>query len=188
MRIELIPGLDNVIRFPVERRVPASLELLREIAPDVREVLNVAEAFGLEAPDHDLYQQADQTTAERIHDQVPPEPSSQRRRMLAEMRQDVITEAVAACRTAQNASMAANEAHQRLLAAQTARGWRGELDHLGKRADRVTEEAAERLVLAHVRVQQALGAVRAIDLARRGETWTPRSAEADTLWLLEQAG
>ncbi len=188
MRIELIPGLDNVIRFPVERRVPATLELLHEIAPDVREVLNVAEAFGLEAPDGDLYHQADRATAERIHDQVPPEPSSQRRRMLAEMQQDVITEAVADCRTAHDAGMAANEAHQRLLAAQTARGWRGEIDHLGKRADRLTKEAAERLVLAHVRVRQALGAVRAIDLACRGETWTPRSAAADMLWLLEQAG
>ena len=188
MRIELIPGLDNVIRFPVERCVPATLELLHEIAPDVREVLNVAEAFGLEAPAHDFYRQADRATAERIHDQVPPEPNSQRRRMLAEMRQDVITKAVAACRTAHDAGMAANEAHQRLLAAQTARGWRGEIDHLGKRADRLTEEAAEWLVLAHVRVQQALGAVRAIDLARRGETWTPRSASADMLWLLEHAG
>lgn len=174
MRIELIPGLDNVIRFPVERRVPATLELLREVAPDVREVCNVAEAFGMEAPAHDLYHQADRATAERIHDQVPPEPSSQRRRMLAGMRQDVITEAMMACRAAHDAGMAANEAHQRLLAAQTAHVWRGEIDHLSERADRVTE--------------QALGAVRAIDLARCGETWTPRSAEADMLWLLEQAG
>jgi hypothetical protein len=50
MRIELLPGLTNVIRFPVERRARPTLDLLREIAPDPREVGNVAEAFGLDNP------------------------------------------------------------------------------------------------------------------------------------------
>jgi len=40
MRIELLPGMTNVVRFPVERRARATLELLRGVAPDVREVVN----------------------------------------------------------------------------------------------------------------------------------------------------
>ena len=45
MQIELLPGLTNVIRFPLEERVRPSIMLLHEIEPDVREVLNLAEAF-----------------------------------------------------------------------------------------------------------------------------------------------
>ena len=59
MRIELLPGMTNVVRFPVERRARATLELLRGIAPDVREVLSLAEAFGIEPPVHDLRERAD---------------------------------------------------------------------------------------------------------------------------------
>ena len=51
MRAELLPGVTNVVRFPVERRVWPTLELLREIAPDVREVLAMADALGVEAAD-----------------------------------------------------------------------------------------------------------------------------------------
>ena len=46
MRVELLPGMTNVVRFPLEHRARRTLELLRGVAPDVREVLNVAEAFG----------------------------------------------------------------------------------------------------------------------------------------------
>ena len=56
--------MTNVVRFPVERRARPMLELLRGIAPDVREVLNVAEAFGMERPVPDLRERADVATAE----------------------------------------------------------------------------------------------------------------------------
>jgi len=54
MSVELLSGMTNVVRFPVERRARPTLELLRGIAPDVREVMNVAEAFGMERPLPDL--------------------------------------------------------------------------------------------------------------------------------------
>jgi len=38
MRIEFMPGMTNVVRFPLEVRVEPSLELLLDIAPDCREV------------------------------------------------------------------------------------------------------------------------------------------------------
>ena len=157
MRVELIPGLDNVIRFPVERRAPATLELLYDIAPDIREVVYVAESFGLDAPEHDLYHQADRETAELILNQVPHERNRRRQEMLEEMRQAVITEAVNACRVAHDAGMAANEAHQRLLAAQTGRSWHGEVEHRSEQADRLTVAAAERLITHGNRVNRPTG-------------------------------
>ena len=45
MRIELMPGMTNVVRFPLENRVQPSIALLRAIAPDCREVELVAEAL-----------------------------------------------------------------------------------------------------------------------------------------------
>ena len=66
MSVELLSGMTNVVRFPVERRARPMLELLRGIAPDVREVLNVAEAFGMERPVPDLRERADVATAEHI--------------------------------------------------------------------------------------------------------------------------
>ena len=47
MRIDLLPGTENVLRFPVERRACPTLALLREIAPDMREVWAIAEGTSL---------------------------------------------------------------------------------------------------------------------------------------------
>ncbi|MGD0108527.1 MAG: hypothetical protein ABSC06_31475 [Rhodopila sp.] len=66
MRIEMLPGMTNVVRFPVERRARPTLELLRDIAPDAREVLSIAEAFDLDIPGPDLRARVDQETAEHI--------------------------------------------------------------------------------------------------------------------------
>ena len=71
MRIELLPGETNVLRFPVEQRARPTLELLRDLAPDVREVLAVAEAYGLDMPVNDLRDRVDLSTAEHIANQVP---------------------------------------------------------------------------------------------------------------------
>ena len=66
MRIEMLPGMTNVVRFPVERRARPTLELLRDIAPDVREVLSIAEAFDLDMPAPGLRDRVDLETAEHI--------------------------------------------------------------------------------------------------------------------------
>lgn len=50
MRVEGLPGLNNVAPFLVERRARPMTELLREIAPDAREVLLIAETFDLDVP------------------------------------------------------------------------------------------------------------------------------------------
>jgi hypothetical protein len=71
MSVELLSGMTNVVRFPVERRARPTLELLRGMAPDVREVMNMAEAFGMERPPPDLRERADVATAEHIANQIP---------------------------------------------------------------------------------------------------------------------
>ncbi len=72
VNIEMLPGLTNVIRFPVEQRARPSYGLLVEIEPDIREVLNVAEAFGLEGADPNLKDATDQETARYLAEQVLP--------------------------------------------------------------------------------------------------------------------
>lgn len=89
MRIELLAGMMNVVRFPTERRARPTLDLLRAIAPDVREVLNLADAFGIEAPVHDLRDRVDAETAEHIVNQVPAQGLA-REAMLRELEAPVI--------------------------------------------------------------------------------------------------
>jgi hypothetical protein len=188
MRVELLPGMSNVIRFPVELRALSTLELLRDIAPDVREVLNLVEAFGMEVPMLDLRERADAATAEYIGNQVPTH-GQERDGMLRVLQDEAVAPAVAAARAAHDASVEAAEAQQVLLHAQMAEHfW---IDPLRERAERLTERAALLLVEAHVRSEEAEGAVRAVRLALRGEPWTPRDLAAEMeelLGLLHAAG
>ena len=82
MSIELLPGLGNVVRFPLERRVAPSMELVFALAPDCREVARVAEAFRLELPPHDLQRRADAETAAYIAEAVLPLMPPERRAAL----------------------------------------------------------------------------------------------------------
>ena len=96
MHIEMLPGTANVVRFPVERRARPTLGLLREIAPDLREVLSIAEAFGLETPAPDLRDRVDAATAEYILNQFggvggPPAGA------LAALLDPVVARAITAC-------------------------------------------------------------------------------------------
>jgi hypothetical protein len=181
MRVELLPGTKNVLRFPIERRARPTLDLLRKIAPDVRAVLNIAEAFGVEPPAHDLRAQVDAATAEHIANQVPTSGPG-RAAMLAELLDPVVAAAVAACRTSHDAWVDATEAQQTLLRAQSNElFW---IEQLSDRTEALTRRAAERLLNAHTRVEAAEGVARAVGIARRGEEWMPLDgrAEADALF------
>ena len=79
MTIELVPGTTNVVRLPSAGRTASTLDLLREITPDVREVSLIAAAYGVAMRSDDLWQRVDAETAEHIsirliHSQVPHEP------------------------------------------------------------------------------------------------------------------
>ena len=61
---------------------------------------------------------------------------------------------------------------------------------LYKRTEALTRRAVERLLVAHMRVEEAEGVARAVSIARRGEEWMPRDgrAEADALFGFAAAG
>lgn len=176
MRIELLPGMTNVVRFPVERRARPTLELLREIAPDVREVMAIAEAFDLAVPATGLRERVDRETAEHILNQVVPDGPA-RAVALAGMLDPVVAGAIAACREAHDVSVEAAQAQQALLQAQTdGHAW---VEPLRKWAEGLTLRTAELMIEAHGHVEEAEGVWRAVGLARRGEAWLPRDHRAD---------
>jgi len=59
------------------------------------------------------------------------------------------------------------------------------LPSLEEKANAVSNQAAELLILAYARCREAHGAHRAISMAQRGETWTPYRAADTTAWLIE---
>ena len=177
MRIELLPGLTNVIRFPVERRARPTLDLLREIAPDPREVGCAIEAFGLEDPAVGLRDAVDASTAEHILNQVSVEAGQARQSALDALLSPLLAQAITSCREAHDAAVAAAEAQQQQLRAQTEGGfW---LEPVEERANKLTYRAVELLVEAHRSSEEVEGVARAVGIARRGETWAPIDRHGD---------
>ena len=96
--------------------------------------------------------------------------------MLADMLNAVVPLAVTAVRAAQDASAEAHEAQQALQRAQGSGGfW---IEPLRERSDKAGLRLAVLLAAAHAQAEAAFGVERAVDLARRGETWTPFSIRA----------
>lgn len=176
MRVDLLPDTSNVVRFPVERRARPTMELFREIAPDVREVLNLTEAFGMEPPAFDLRAQTDAATAEHIVNHIPS-GGGHRSAMPRALEAPVIERAIAACRSEGDAWIEANEAEDALEWARAAgQVW---LDPLQDRAEQSAAQAAHLTLEAHAWAERAAGVARAIGLAWRGEAWAPRDHAAD---------
>ena len=178
MRIELLPGTTNVIRFPGEVRRSTTLATLREIAPDCRVVLNLADAFGLEAPVDSLRDRTDAETAGYIALQAPPRGHA-RAAMLKAMEEQAMQRVLTACRDADNARRAARVAADALAHADTGNGqfW---FDGLRHKAGLLAEQAAILLLQAHERCEEAEGVARAIGFAREDQTWFPRNHDDET--------
>jgi hypothetical protein len=184
MRIELLLGTTNVVRFPVERRARPTLELLREIAPDLREVLSIAEAFGLGTPAPDLRDRVDAATAEYILNQFggvggPPAVA------LAALLDPVVAKAITACRVAHDKAADVVEAQRVLLTAQA--GGQVRIDQLTERTEALALRTAHLFIAAMVAAEEAEDVARAVGLARCGEPWTPRDLHDDEAALFGQA-
>lgn len=188
MNVELIPGLSNVIRFPVEERLPPTVELLMEIGPDAREVFAVAESFHLDAVDPNLQHETDRETARHIAEHLLPlklnhETLTQR---LGEMLDPVVARAAVACKEHRIKAKAAVAAHDAAHHAKINGGYW--LERLEEQADTLTREASVLFLEAYARVLEMIGVNRAIGFARRGETWKgydPVENQAEWLAQLE---
>jgi len=184
VNVEMLPGLDNVVRFPIELRVAPSMEVIYEIEPDCREVFQIAESFKLELPDPDLANQVDVETAIYIAEQILSLTPSEQKAALGELLDPVVKRAVHACRFMDRMSKRSVQAELALLQAQTDGGCY-HLPSLKEKANALSNQAAELLILAYARCREAHGAYRAISMAQRGETWTLYSAKETTEWLIE---
>ncbi len=182
MNIELLPGLTNVVRFPIELRAAPSMDVLYEIEPDSREVSLIAESYMLEMPEPDLFDQVDQETALYIALHVLPLAPAEQKTALATLLDSVVMLAVAACRDADRVSKRLVRAEAELLYAKTEDGYATGL--LEADANALSQQAAELLILAHRRCVEAHGVNRAVGKARRGETWAPNNLVENTEWLI----
>ena len=187
MRVEILPNTSNVVRFPVERRARPTLELMGDIAPDVREVLAIAETFEIDVPLDDLRDRVDAGTAAHIAEQVPPH-GPERRAMLDALLGPVVAAAITACHAARDLSLDAAAARSAVGRARAGEHfWMAPLE---ERAALLSLRAAKALVTAHIRVEEARGVARAVGTARAGEPWAPRDPEAEfeTLLAMRHAG
>jgi hypothetical protein len=167
----------NVIRFPVELRAKPSIDLLIDVAPDSREVDLIAEAFGFEAPDPEGQARADQAMAEQIAEMDLPVDREDRQAALNAILKPFVDRAVAACAEARQASLRSDADNEKFAQAQMDGGYW--LAPLREAADSSAIEAARLQIVAHEAAQQAHGAGRAIELAKRGEAWRPSTVEDD---------
>ena len=125
MRWELLPGSSNVYRFPVELVAKPTADLLRSVAPDVREVSLVAEAFGLEEPPMEVRNASDRAMAERIAATTCwPEDAKAKRAALEAMPKPLVERALRMCREAREAGLRSDDAAERFVGAELEGGYR----------------------------------------------------------------
>ena len=177
MRLEFMPVHFNVVRFPLERRLPPSLRVLRAIAPDLREAAIVAEAFGLPEITSDVRHVFDAQMAKRLADErLPTEPRARRAALLLIMR-PLVVRAVRACSRAAEMLDEAMRAQRRYLLAQQMGDRKA--NALSDAADAAASAAAHAFDAAARRSEEVEGAARALDLALQGETWRPWDSHAE---------
>ena len=172
-----------IFRFPVEKRVRPTLDLLYEIAPDARAVSLLMESYAIEDPTAGLRDAADRAMAEHIAGNVMPQNGRLRRHELEACLAPLVDAAVSACRAAHDAMSAAAAAGRKLEAARSEGGYW--LAAIEQRAHALDEQAARLMVSAAMRCEEAFGAARAVRLAMVDTAWAPRdvAAEAEALFF-----
>ena len=172
MRWELLPGSSKVYRFPVELVAKPTADLLRSVAPDVREVSLAAEAFRLEEPPMEVRDASDRAMAERIAATTCwPEDAKAKRAALETMPKPLVERALRMCREAREAGLRSDDAAEKFVSAELEGGYW--LKPLKDASDYWAMESARRLIEAYAASEAALGAERAVGFAMRGEAWRP---------------
>ena len=176
MLIEMLPGTDNVIRFPVEMREKPSMRLLYQLQPDVRTLFMHAEGLGYELPPHDLRDRTDEVTAAHIAAHLDGDGRAPQS-FLDELLEPLLERAVEASRNAVVAAMAAAAAQRRAESAHAP-------DALKERALESMQHAVHLGLEAHMLCEETAGVERAVRYARKGEPWMARDEEVDMDILL----
>jgi len=184
MRCDLMPGTRNVVRFPVELVAKPTSDLLRSVAPDVREVSLLAESFGLDEPPMEVRNASDRAMAERIAATTSwPEDARAKRAAIEAMLKPLVERALRMCREAREAGLRSDDAAEKFVSAELEGGYW--LKPLKDASDYWAMESAQRLIEAYGAAEVAFGAERAVGLAIRGEAWRPFDAqeEAEALFF-----
>ena len=156
MRWELMPGTSNVVRFPVELVAKPTSDLLRSVAPDVREVSLVAEAFGLDEPPMEVRNASDRAMAERIAATTCwPEDARAKRAALEAMLKPLVERALRMCREAREAGLRSDDATEKFVSAELEGGYW--LKPLKDASDYWAMESARRLIEAYAAAEAGLG-------------------------------
>lgn len=160
-------------RDPSASGVRVELRLLERAAPATRSLELLALAFGLAPPPAGVRGAAADVMAELIGEQELPRCPRGRRGALDGLLQPVVDAAVAACREANDEHRQATAAFQRLRDARRSGNDRRMLGALEAGAERLLARAAELLIVAHLRCEEAKGAARAVGRARRSRPSQP---------------
>jgi hypothetical protein len=171
MPIELRPGTDNVIAFPVEMPAKPSMLLLRQLRPDIGIPFVQARGFGFELPDPGLRDRTDEATAEHIAGHLGAGGRAPAR-FLDELLEPLLSRAVDAAQKAAIAAVSA-EAARRVAEGSHAP------DFLKEHALTMSKEAVRLALEAHALCEKTLGVERAVRYAREGKPWVPRDHIAD---------
>ena len=171
MRIEFIPGHENVERFPLERRLHPQVNTLREMCPDPHEVRCLAEAFQLPEPVWDIQANADKETNAKIATEMTGLGTEERKTILARWLIQSLRTGIDAC---VQAGRTAKKADQTLRSLQEARS-QGLVDfrQLQDHACEITKLGAGNMIAAFIAAQTAIGQAHAIQLALNGHVWSP---------------
>jgi hypothetical protein len=184
MPTDVLPGTSNVVRFPVEEVGRPTLELMRALAPDLRTIDMLANAYGLELPAPEFRDRVDTEAAEHILNHIEGEPGARRAQQLTATLEPVVKAAVAAARASRRAWGAVGEGRRQQARARREGGFL--LPALEAQMDAQERKAAEATIEAHLRAEEAEGVARAVSLARSGQVWTPHITAADMDALLAQ--
>ena len=183
----LIEGVwhENLVRFPVEKRAQVSYEMMCELAPDWRMISHLVYALEIDNYDHDAGDKAGCAMTKALRAMDVPKEAAARRRFFAELREQALKPAIAACVEAKRiadatyqAGRVANDADQNKELNAFA---------LGRRANHFVHSSARAALEAHQLCEIARGKCRALTQAEMDEPWVPFDVQEAGTWLVEAA-
>ena len=177
--------IENLLRFPVEKRARPSYEMMCDLAPDSRMIPAIAEALEVEDIDPDLRHAADRDMARTLAMMNMPESGAARRQFFAALREQALAPAIAASIEAKRLADDAYRASRTAINAQQEDPLNSYA--LGRRANHHLNASARAAMDAHRLCEIAAGKCRALTLTEMGELWVPFDAQEAGAWLVEAA-